>query len=254
MSKNKQPKVVVIISADQEWRVLLDLLPEVELQASPLGQWFSLDMEIHDQPEAVWFFHGGWGKIAAAASAQYVIDRWQPALLLNMATCGGFAGHVEKDTIILAERTIVYDIIEQMVDPTEAIAHFSTDIDLSWLTLPYPQMVRRTLLVSGDRDLIAEELPALPTRYGAIAGVWESGASAWVAARNNVRCIILRGVTDLVGADGGEAYEGNLHVFVSGTRRVFEKILPHLQAWIECALPPQIKTSGGQTEPRHHQE
>ena len=37
---------------------------------------------------------------------------------------------------------------------------------------------------------------------------WESGAIAWVAARNQTRCLILRGVTDLVGEAGDEAYDG----------------------------------------------
>lgn len=47
------------------------------------------------------FFHGGWGKIAAVASAQYVIDRWSPELLVNLGTCGGFEGEITKGTIIL---------------------------------------------------------------------------------------------------------------------------------------------------------
>ena len=32
------------------------------------------------------FLHGGWGKIAATASAQYAIDRWNPCLLINLGT------------------------------------------------------------------------------------------------------------------------------------------------------------------------
>jgi adenosylhomocysteine nucleosidase len=186
--------------------------------------------------EPVLFFHGGWGKIAAAASAQYVIDRWQPRLLVNVGTCGGFAGQIETGTLILAERTIVYDIVEQMTGQAEAIDHFTTELDLSWLPEPYPQPVRRTLLVSADRDLIQEEIPRLRADYQAVAGDWESGAIAWVAARNGVRCLILRGVTDLVGQAGGEAYDGNLHIFVAGTRRVFETILPYLPQWLEPGL------------------
>ena len=74
-------------------------------------------------------FHGGWGKIAAAASTQFIIDQFHPELLINLGTCGGFAGNVETGTIILVERTLVYDILEQMGDGAEAIRHYSTSLD-----------------------------------------------------------------------------------------------------------------------------
>ena len=234
---NSQPQVVVLISANIEWRVLLEkFYPDVKPIESPLGQWFETEMDIAGRRESVLFFHGGWGKIAAAASTQYVIDRWAPNVVLNMGTCGGFFGDIECGEIVLVERVIVYDIVEQMTDPTEALAHFTTNIDLSWLEEPYPQPVRRTLLVSADRDLVAQEVPGLKARFGAVAGDWESGAIAWASARNNTRCLILRGVTDLVGGDGGQAYDGNLHVFIEGTEQVFANILPYLSQWISRAL------------------
>ncbi len=236
MTEHITSRVVVLISANIEWRVLLDILDQSELQQSPIGQWFVKDLNVAGRSEPVIFFHGGWGKIAAAASAQYVLSCWSPRLVINMGTCGGFEGEVKKDSIILAERTVVYDIIEQMTGQAEAIAHYSTDINLSWLGEPYPQPVHRTLLVSGDRDLVDNEIPHLKAEFGAMAGDWESGAIAWVTARNSTRCLILRGVTDLVGPSGGEAYAGNLQVFVEGTRRVFEKVLPHLPQWIALGI------------------
>jgi len=237
MLEHISPKIVVVISASQEWQVLLThFYPKVELQASPLGEWFAVDIEIEDENKPVVFFHGGWGKIAAAASTQYVLDRWSPQLLVNLGTCGGFEGEIGKGTIILVERTVVYDIINQMGSYEGAIVHYSTDIDLSWLEESYPQTVLRTFLVSGDRDLMIEDIPRLKAEFGAVAGDWESGAIAWVAARNKTRCLILRGVSDLVSSSGGEAYGDNLQVFVAGTRRVFEKLLPHLPQWIALAI------------------
>jgi adenosylhomocysteine nucleosidase len=51
--------------------------------------------------------------------------------------------------------------------------------------------VCRTLLVSGDRDLVPAEIPALRTKYAAVAGDWESGAIAHTCARNRQRVLIL---------------------------------------------------------------
>jgi adenosylhomocysteine nucleosidase len=229
-------KIVVLISAGAEWQAVRALFPQVEPQSSPLGEWFVTDLDVGERREPVIFFHGGWGKIAAAASTQYVIDRWSPVLLVNLGTCGGFEGEIERGDIVLAERAIVYDIVEQMTDPLAAIARYTTELDLSWLREPYPQPVRRTLLVSADRDLIVEDIPQLKAHYGAVAGDWESGAIAWVAAQNNTRCLILRGVTDLVGASGGEAYDGNKHVYRENARTIMERLVKALPAWLAKAV------------------
>jgi adenosylhomocysteine nucleosidase len=176
--------------------------------------------------------HGGWGKVAAAGSAQYVISRWQPKLVINLGTCGGFKGDIDKGEIILVEKTIIYDIYEQMGDPEEHIRQYLTEIDNSWISEPYPLKVIRSLLVSGDRDLICAELPALKSKYGAIAGDWESGAIAWVATKNRTPCLILRGVTDLVSENAGEAYDGNVAYYYENTELIMKKLVESLPHWL----------------------
>lgn len=232
--------ISVLISANGEWQAVKEIFSQSEINLSPYGEWFVIDQPAAagkvspaDQPGDLLFFHGGWGKIAAAGSTQYVIDRWHPDLLINLGTCGGFAGQIERGTIILVERTIVYDILEQMGDCAAHIQHYTTELDLSWLHSPYPQPVLRTLLVSGDRDLVVEEVPVLQATYGARAGDWESGAIAWVAQRNGVRLLILRGVSDLVSPAGGEAY-GNLEAFHQAARRIMAGLIEHLPGWVAC--------------------
>ncbi len=231
-----QVPVVVLVSADFEWEVTCRQFPAAQLRQSPLGQWFVVDLPVQGRGVRTVFMHGGWGKIAAAASTEYAIQRWQPALLVNLGTCGGFAGLVEKGQVVLVERTVVYDIIEQMGDFDTHIAHYTTDIDLSWLGDSLPHPVLRTLIVSGDRDLVADEIPLLHDRYGAVVGDWESGAIAWVAARHGVRCLILRGVSDLVGPSGGEAYDGNVEVFRAGTAAIMPALLRSLPDWLALAV------------------
>ncbi len=223
--------VVVIISANAEWRPFRALWPEAKIESSPFGDWFALDLDVEGEPERVAFFHGGWGKISAAASAQYVIDRWAPRLLVNLGTCGGFRGAVKAGETLLVEKTIVYDIVEKMGDSDEAIAFYTTSLDLGWLSPPYPTPVKRTGLVSADRDLLPEQVERLRSRYGAVAGDWESGAIAWVASRNQTRCLILRTVSDLVDREGGEAY-GNLSLFEERTKSIMKNLAEVLPHWI----------------------
>lgn len=222
--------IIVLISANAEWRAIKPLFPNAQIERSPLGEYFRVSLDT-DNCSLVTFFHGGWGKISAAATAQYVIDHFRPDLLVNLGTCGGFEGHIEAGTILLVEKTIVYDIIEQMGDPEGAIANYSTNLDLSWLPKSFPSPVRRGLLVSGDRDIVVEDIPMLVSRFGASAADWESGAIAWVANKNRVRCLILRGVTDLVGSGGGEAY-GNFNLFQQRTNEVMRQLVELLRDWL----------------------
>jgi adenosylhomocysteine nucleosidase len=220
-------KIVILISANAEWRAVKHLLPETHPQPTQLGESFLADLGFGK----VIFFHGGWGKISAAATTQYVIDHFSPDLLVNLGTCGGFAGRIAPGTVVLVEKTIVYDILEQMSDPQEALDHYTTRLDLSWLKQPDPHPVRRGLLVSADRDILKDDVPMLVEKYGAIAADWESGAIAWVAQRNGVRCLILRGVTDVVSIDGGEAY-GNIELFHERTRAVLQGLIEQLPDWL----------------------
>ncbi len=81
------------------------------------------------------------------------------------------------------------------------------------------------------RDLLVEDIPDLKSKYGAVAGDWERGAIAWVAKQNSVRCLILRGVTDLVDDQGSQAY-GNLDYFTKGTREIMGRLVEMLPEWL----------------------
>src|SRR4051794_29371823 len=83
-----RPTIVVIVSANVEWKVLSPKLPPGESGTTPFGEWRLRAFADRD----VIFFHGGYGKVSAAGSTQYAIDRWHPLLIVNAGTCGGFGG------------------------------------------------------------------------------------------------------------------------------------------------------------------
>jgi adenosylhomocysteine nucleosidase len=220
--------IVVLISANAEWTRVKEALKPAHVETSSYGEFF-----VHVVAGVpVVFLHGGWGKVAAAASTEYAIGRWQPELLINLGTCGGVQGRVERYEILLVTKTLVSDIYEAMGDSAAAIAHYTTTIDLEWLGPTFPLPVRRAPLASADRDLTPREIPVLVEKHGAIAADWESGAIAHVAKRRGVRLIILRGVSDLVGPNGGEAI-GNLGAFEKGAAIVMTRLLDGLPRVIE---------------------
>jgi len=236
--------VAVVVSATAEWRALEKLYPGQPRRRSPFGEWFTLPGDPAGLVTAL--VYGGWGKIAAAASAQYVIDRFAPQLLVNLGTCGGLAGQVGRGEVLLADETLVYDIVEQMTDPDEAIAAFTTAIDLSWLgPPPYPSPVRRARLVSADGDIVPAQVDGLRDRFGAVAADWESGAIAWTAARNGVPCLILRAVSDLVDSLGGEVYDDAAE-FERRSVEVMTTLVGVLPAWLDAwkRRPPDWSPRG----------
>ncbi len=239
LPSTQQPKdavpAAVLVSANAEWAAVRELFPEETFQRSPFGEYFFRDFGLPGGPQRrVLVFHGGWGKVAAAASTQYIFDHFDPGFLINLGTCGGFEGAIERGAIVLAARTVIYDIIERMGDPEGAVRDYSVDIDLKWLQGKPPLEIVRGTLVSGDQDLDPAAIDGLKKKYGAAAGDWESGAIAYTAARNGKRVIILRGVTDLVNARGGEAY-GKIEVFQAATRSVMKRLFGSLPAWLAMA-------------------
>jgi len=221
----ERPRTVAIVSANAEWKEVKKLFPSARFLTQPYGEYFRYDRD-------TLVLQGGWGKVSAAASTQYVIDRWNPENIVNLGTCGGIAGKIERYKILAVSKTVIYDIVEQMGDADEAVKFYSTDLDLKWAGTPLPTDVIAAPLLSADRDLIARDIPGLVSKYGATAVDWESGAIAWTANRNGKRVLILRGVSDMVSAEhGGEAY-GNTGEFEQGTTLVMKSLFQALPKWL----------------------
>ena len=213
-------KVVILVSSDTEWSELKKILQPRMVDRSVFGEMYTSKLGAVD----VLIFQSGWGKVTAAATTQFVIDHYHPSLLMNLATCGGFLGRTTVGEIICVNHAIIYDIIEQMSDPQEAIDFYSTSIDLSWLKKDWLHGVTMDRIVSADRDLVLGEITLLQEQFDARVGDWESGPIAWVAGRNQQRLLILRGVSDVVGASGGEVYE-NMTAYTDRTNMVMKRLI-----------------------------
>jgi adenosylhomocysteine nucleosidase len=229
MAPPKPGPIAVEISALAEWKAFLPLVPaDVPRHRGPYGEWLVHRVAGSD----VIFFHGGFTKSSAAAATQWAIDTWHPSLIVNLGTCGGFGGERKVNDVVLVDETVIYDIYERMLDADEAIAEFRVKIDVG----RWPASLRDRVIVgpiaSGDRDLQPDDLAKLQAKYRATVGDWESGSIAWVASRNNVRVLILRGVTDTV--DGkGSVTDGNPGAWERATAGLMKTLL----ALLTDALP-----------------
>ena len=196
--------VPVLVSANSEWRAVVSILQPPSVQQSLPGAYFQT--EIDGQP--CLFFHSGWGKVATAASTQYVIDQYRPELIINIGTCGGFSGSCNVGDILLVTETMLYDIVERMDDPAAALNYYRTKNDTSWIADRLPAGTRKARIVSADQDIDYASFDLLTKTHQADAADWETGAFAWVAARNQIPWLALRGVSDLVSPHGSETDNG----------------------------------------------
>lgn len=248
-------RIAVVISANAEWKPVKEALgPEpASIERSPYGEFFTHTIA----GEPVLFHHGGWGKIDAAASAEYIIGQWRPRLLINLGSCGGIEGRIERLERLLVTRTVVYDIHEAIGDSSEAIAAYATDIDLDWLLgdehdergergegrereeskEQFPLRHRHAAIYSADRDLVASGVADLTRRFpDVVAADWESASIARVAARRRTPVLILRAASDLVSERHGEA-TGNPALFHTNAATSMRLLLDDLHALVPYVLP-----------------
>jgi len=218
--------IIVIISANAEWEGVKPLFPNAKFDQYIYGECFQTS--INDQ--SISFFHTGWGKTASAGALQHLIDKFNPELIVNLGTCGGFAGVVRQGDLIIVERTFMYDIVELM-DSADVSDYYASALDLSWIAEPYPHPALRGLSASADSDLPSHMIPTLKS-YGAIAADWESAALAWVAKKNNKRLLILRMVSDVVSEAGGDAYN-NIDIFRQRTSDIMKNLVSQLPDWLQ---------------------
>ena len=135
------------------------------------------------------------------------------------------------------KKTIVYDIYDRMTDSYQALKRYSTTLDLSWLPQkPLPQAVQVDKLLSADRDIDPGDIVTLIQKFGAVAADWESGAIAWVAQHNQIPCLLLRTVSDLVDSETSSAYGDYAH-FENQCQDIMADFVYFLPDWITIFQP-----------------
>jgi len=217
--------IVILVCSDFEWKVVRRRFKEENLKKSPYGNWFVHDPVKGKKERKVIWFKSGWGKIGSAGATQYVIDKWTPALIINIGTCGGFYGKIDLYQLVLVKKTVVYDMIDFIGTVGKSIKYYTTNIGLSWLKDEPILKPQSKVMVTGDQDLCPERLPELYERYNSVVGDWESGSISWICKMNKTKLLILRGVSDLVGSSGNPAYKEDEGTFLEGVKIVMPKLI-----------------------------
>lgn len=194
----KSMKLAIQICSEFEWRATRSIfkITKDKLRRQPFGDYFEKQIGIH---ECV-LYESGATKTRAAAACQFAIDTWHPDAVVNLGTCGGVSKKVRKLNLIMAKKTFQYNVTQRFGNPS---GHFKKDLettlDISWINLTMvPTKIYIGTIASADQDLDDENRMLLQEKK-VLAADWESASIAKICMLNKIKCLILRGASDIPG-------------------------------------------------------
>ena len=189
-------KLAIQICSELEWESIKSILhiKRNDLKLQPFGEYF---VHLFGQRKCI-CYQSGATKTRATAACQFAIDTWHPDAIVNIGTCGGVEKGIKKLDLILANKTFQYDVIQRFGKPSAQFKKgLKTNLKTSWIDLSrISERPRIGTIASADQDLLPKCRRKLQ-KEGALAADWESASIAKVCELNGIKCLILRGVTDI---------------------------------------------------------
>lgn len=202
-------KYVAIVGAMEE---------EVEALTRAMGQHEEVNTNFADLPlfqgtlsgQQVVIARCGIGKVNAALATQFIIDRFNPRVIINSGVAGGLSPKLAIGDVVIgtAAQQHDFDVREfnypKGVIPRLSTSLFEADASIVELALQAAQeelgsnRVHQGLIVSGDQFVSSQEqkeeiLKFFPEAYCA---EMEGAAIAQVASLNGIPHLIIRAISD----------------------------------------------------------
>ena len=161
-------------------------------------------VSVYEIEPGILAYAGGVGKVNAAMSAQYFIDRYQPDWIVNAGVAGSFHD-LPIGTVVLAEDFVQHDIDTSAVDGVLGLIP-----TLKLTSLPTDQPDRAGAILTGlgvafERGRVAtgdvfmtkgDRANAVATEFSPTLCEMEGCAIAQVCLRNQVKFTALKSVSD----------------------------------------------------------
>lgn len=207
----------VLISSKKEFNELLKIynIGEDYLEKYPFGEYYRTEFRGKD----IVFFRSEIRKINASAAAQYMIDKFNLEKLIVIGTCTSSNEGLNYGDIIIPSKVIDYDYI---------IRELEEEIDEELYLVPdqvsMPNEYYDGVLGTSDKALVLWSDYTFLASNSIDASDLESYAVLKICKTNNVKCIIIKGVTDkpMRSMDG---YNEQLDVYEENLPTVMKKII-----------------------------
>lgn len=207
----------VLISSKKEFNELLKIynIGEDYLEKYPFGEYYRTEFRGKD----IVFFRSEIRKINASAAAQYMTDKFNLEKLIVIGTCTSSNEGLNYGDIIIPSKVIDYDYI---------IRELEEEIDEELYLVPdqvsMPNEYYDGVLGTSDKALVLWSDYTFLASNSIDASDLESYAVLKICKTNNVKCIIIKGVTDkpMRSMDG---YNEQLDVYEENLPIVMKKII-----------------------------
>lgn len=207
----------VLISSKKEFSELLKIynITEEYLEKYPYGEYYRTEFRGKD----IVFFRSGIRKINAAASTQYMIDKFSLKKLIVLGSATASNENLNYGDIIIPSKVIDYDFIIRDLDEQIEDNMYLETTPVNILLDYYDGVLGtsdKALVLWKDYTYLASNLIDASDN--------ESYAALKVCKTNNVDCIIIKGITDKpMKSENG--YKEQLDVYEENLLIVMKKVI-----------------------------
>lgn len=207
----------ILVTSKIEWEVVLDLynITDSNLEKYPYGEFYRTNFNGKD----IVFFRSGSRKVYSSAATQYMIDKFDLEKVILIGTCVT-VDDLDYGEIIIPNEVVEYDLtireIQPLITENMIIQLDTIDIDEEYLI---------GMIGTSDKALVLwKDYLKLKEETNICASDMESAAVAKVCKLNNIKCIIIKGVTDKP-MKGENGYDEQVEVFEENVPSVMKNIL-----------------------------
>lgn len=205
----------VMVTSKIEWEALLDVY-EIDKNLTDrytYGEYYKTSI----YNKEVLLFRGLGRKSLAAASLQYMIDKFNLKKVILIGTCTLVCDYLDYGDIVIPNIVSEYDLSIREIEP---LIKENNIIELNKVntTMKYYD----GLLGTSDKPLITKKDYLMVKETDMVASDTEAAAVARVCKLNNIEVIIIKGISDRVSEEGD--YTEQTEIYEENAPRIIDNI------------------------------
>ena len=210
--------VGVSVANKREWEATLNYYNKAkeECVSYPYGEYFVIDLF----GEKIVFYRCGVRKTNSVGANQYMIDRFKLDKVIVVGTCAGVDKKYNALDIVLPSKAVQYDCTVKEIEP----------LIRESFTVKLENDCENNSCVIGTADkavVMWKDYIELRDNNITVADT-EAAAIAYVCKVNNVRCVIVKGISDFpieeIENNTNEAFDNQYETFIKNIPIIMNEI------------------------------
>lgn len=213
--------VGISIATKWEWDATLEYFNKNNNDCSkyPYGEFFETKINNED----IVFYNTGARKVNGIGANQYMISKFNLTKVIVVGTCAGIDNKYNVLDILVPNKAVQYDCTVKEIEPLLKKS-FIVDIDLS----KYKGKFNLGTIGTADKAVVMwKDYLELKENNITIADT-EAGAIAYICKKNDVECIIIKGISDFPTdeqySNKEQSNEEQINIYLENTPKVMKII------------------------------